>query len=79
MTKLERLNAGHHAARYFYRGWVITKDVRDWDARGLGGNGWAGPKITWAAHPHGRPHEWDGPFRTRAAAIAFVDKREDER
>jgi len=78
-----RIEKLHGEGRYGYRGWVITREERDWDARGLGGNGWAGPKVSWRVRKssarvgtvEAQRSQRIG-FDTRRAAVAYIDQQE---
>src|SRR6185503_11989214 len=70
--RIERLNG---PGRYGYRGWVISKQIRDWDARGYRGstgNNW--PKVSWETHQRGTPRWNTHMFRTRREAVAYIDE-----
>lgn len=71
LTKLQPARSGE--PRYLYRAHVVRRCTRDWDARGMGGNGWSGPKVTWEFRRHGSGQPWEGGYRTRADAMAEID------
>jgi hypothetical protein len=77
--RIERLASPEDMSRWGYRGWIISREIRTWDARGYGGNGWAGPKITWNAKKRFALGPGTPGFRTRRDAIAYIDHQEDNR